>query len=107
MFLWQAAAISHIIAVEGNRMNDWKGRLLFLTPLGFGLFCLIQGAALAQSTKPLAQLMGLGLWLWLPACAYYTWKGRGAFVTAVTARAAAEPTTHSPAEDDETLAVAE
>jgi hypothetical protein len=89
-------------------MNDWKGRLLFLTPLGFGLFCLIQGAALAQSASPLAQLMGLGLWLWLPACAYYTWKGRGAFVSAATGRAGAgSDGMDSPAEDDDTLAVAD
>ena len=43
-------------------------------PLLIASFCLIQGAAWAMSADPFAQLLGMGLWLCLPACVYYAWR---------------------------------
>jgi hypothetical protein len=51
-----------------------NSRFRCLLPLVIGSFCLIQGAALAMSTNPMAQLAGMALWLCLPACAYYAWR---------------------------------
>jgi hypothetical protein len=61
-----------------------KNQIQFFVPLILGLYSLVQGCGLAMSANPLIQLLGLGLWLWLPGCAYYTWRGYQALTSAVT-----------------------
>jgi len=62
----------------------------FYLRLILGLYCLVQGCGLAMSANPVVQLLGLGLWIWLPACAYYTWSAYQALNSPVTAAAPAE-----------------
>ena len=56
-------------------MTNFKNKLICLMPAALGLFCLIQGSALANSANEMAQLVGYGLFLPLPGCAYFFWQG--------------------------------
>ncbi len=66
-------------------MTSLKNKILCLTPMVLGLYCLIQGALLVMSENSMVQLVGLSMWLWLPGCAYYGWKGRHAFASQAVA----------------------
>jgi hypothetical protein len=57
-----------------------KHHFEFALPLVLGLFLLIQGVALATNADPLVRLVGFCLLLWVPGCAYYTWRGRTVWV---------------------------
>jgi hypothetical protein len=54
-------------------MAVFSTQIRCLVPVVIGSFCLIQGAALAMNRDPLAQILGMGLWLCLAVCIYYTW----------------------------------
>jgi len=43
--------------------------------MALGIYVLIQGGALVLNANPMVQLLGVGVLLWLPGCAYYTWRG--------------------------------
>ena len=61
-------------------MTTIKNKLQCLVPLLLGLYSLTQGGVLVMSNDPLTQLLGVGVFLWLPGCMYYTWRGRTALL---------------------------
>jgi hypothetical protein len=81
-------------------MKTLKTEIEFFLPLVLGLYCLIQGAALAFSANAMIQLMGMGLWLWLPGCTYYSWRGYKA-LAAANAAAAEHASLHQAELQDE------
>src|SRR5437660_10944705 len=85
---WRTARIHCILLSE--RSNILSKQLQFYLWLIFGFYCLVQGCGLAMSASPVMQLLGLGLWIWLPACAYYTWRAYQALTSAETAAPPAE-----------------
>lgn len=56
-----------------------KHRFEFALPLVLGVYFLIQGGALAINAEPLVRLAGLGVLIWVPGCAYYSWRGYAAW----------------------------
>jgi hypothetical protein len=56
-------------------MTHKADKHLFFVSLLFGVYAVIQGLALVMSENPLGQMLGMGVWLWVPGCAYYTWRG--------------------------------
>jgi len=53
----------------------FRKKFQFYLPMAFGLYLLLQGGALFFSASPAGPLLGVGLLLWVPACAYFTWRG--------------------------------
>jgi hypothetical protein len=60
-------------------MNSLKAKIISLCPVALGSYCIFQGALLLSSEDVLIQFLGVGLFLWVPACGYFAWKGRGAW----------------------------
>ena len=56
-----------------------KDKILCVVPAILGFYCVLQGSLLFASDNFLVQCLGVGLFLWVPGCAYYTWRGRKAF----------------------------
>ena len=52
-------------------MAAFSTRIRCLVPVVIGSLCLLQGAAPAMDRDPLAEILGMGLWLCLPVCIYY------------------------------------
>lgn len=67
-----------------------KHQYRFFLPLVFGLYCLVQGCGFAMSANPVIQLAGLGLWIWMPCCAHYAWRGYRALTSPVEPAAVEE-----------------
>jgi hypothetical protein len=65
-----------MIVLKGARMTNLKAKIPFLAPMILGSYCMIQGLLLLASSDLLIQALGVGVLLWVPGCAYYTWKGR-------------------------------
>ena len=86
-------------------MTDLKSKLLCLLPMTLGLYCLIQGALLASSPNPSIVMLAFGLWLWVPGCAYFTWRGRKAFAARTAPVRATVEAAHTVEEDGD-LAIA-
>lgn len=74
-------------------MTKLKHHFEFALPLVLGLFFLTQGIALATNADPLVRLVGFCLLLWVPGCAFYTWRGRSVWLpkTVVTIEPAEAP----------------
>ena len=85
-------------------MREFKDRLRCLAPLVLGIYCLLQGGALAFSPNPVIQLLGLGLWLWLPGCAYYAWRERKALLPRAVV---VKPVSSQPEAHEEDWAIAD
>jgi hypothetical protein len=66
-------------------VSSLKAKILCLAQAILGAYCLIQGLLLLGSGDPLTQWAGIGLFLWLPGCGYYTWQGRTAYARRATA----------------------
>jgi hypothetical protein len=56
-------------------MTTLTDKLKGFVPMALGIYILMQGGALVLNSNLLIQLLGVGLLLWLPGCAYYTWRG--------------------------------
>ena len=85
-------------------MNTLKNKILCLVPPVIGLYCAVQGLLLIDNPDPLVQAFGISLFLWVPGCAYFSWKARTA-ASRAEARTVARPETaqHAPAMEIEAL----
>ena len=61
--------------MKGQPMTTLTNKLKGFIPMVLGLYILMQGGALVIDANPMIQMLGAGLLLWLPGCAYYTWHG--------------------------------
>ena len=86
-------------------MTDLKSKLLCLLPMTLGLYCLIQGALFASSPNPVIMMLAFGMWLWVPGCAYFTWRGLKAITVRTAPVRATVQAAHTDDEDGD-LAIA-
>ena len=58
-----------------TRLSSFKDGLRVLTPLLIGSYCLLHGLWLVQADEMAANLCGLALWMWVPSCIHFAWRG--------------------------------
>jgi len=69
------------------RFERRQAQILSLVPAVLGLFCAVQGLILVERQDPLMQVLAVALFLWVPACAYFSWKTRKAWARVEAAQA--------------------
>jgi hypothetical protein len=74
------------IHMNSLKAKSLKTKIIALSPAVLGLYCILQGSLLLGSEEVLIQLLGMGLFLWVPACGYFAWKGRDAWSPQVAVR---------------------
>jgi hypothetical protein len=82
------------------RLERRQARILGLVPAVLGLYCAVQGLVLLDSQEPLIQALGVALFLWVPGCAYFSWKARKALLQAEPAKVASTAKNSVPALGD-------